>query len=295
MPWRLHLSNQILARLDVVSPHIVAAWTHPGRVFYFDVETGAAIGEKQFSDLENRDYGHWQALLPELAVRDGSYPPVIVGDIADILVSHSGQLRLYHLVSGQMLLNVGPTEVKLTGTFLRVALDRALGLIGGLAADGRLHLFQRNIPVGQFAIDLSNFDADEFAAIAVPDGGKRIYVAHGFTLLELDLAGKTVQRRDLHYPVGAFACAPDGQWLVCGDRETNVIRIYDGADLKPHYQGHAADLLLQARQVQLLADLPPSMVALRQVAIGNDGTLVFALSGVLCVAKPEDMNAVPHA
>ena len=292
MPWRLHLTNQSLACLDMVASHIVAAWTQPGHVSYFDAESGATLAEKQFADLSNRTYDHWQTLLPELKVRDKIYPPVLIADDANIYLSQSGQLRLYHLDSGRALLHVGPAEMKFPGTFIQVALDRSLGLIGALDAEGCLSLFQQNIPVGQFNIDI---DPDEFAAIAVPDGGKRIYVAHGYTLLEMDIAGKTLQRRELSYPIGAFACAPSGQWIACGDGETNVIRVYDGADLKPHYQGHAADLLLRSRQVQLLADPPPSRVALRHVAIANDGTLAFALAGVLCVAKPEDMNAVPHS
>ena len=295
MPWRLHLTNQRLARLDMVTAQIVAAWTKPGRVYYFDGGSGVNISEKSFSDLDNRAYDHWQTLLPEIAVRGEIYPPVLLNDETTIFLSQSGQLRLYHLDSGEVILNVGPTETKFSETFLHVALDRSLGLIGALNADGCLHVFQQNIPIKQFKIDLPTFDADEYTAIAIPTGGKRLFVAHGFTLLEIDTSGKILQRRDLHYPIGAFACAAGGQWIVCSDRETNVIRVYDGADLKPHYQRHAADLLLQARQIQLLADLPPTRVALRNVAISNDGTLAFALAGVICVAKPEDMNAVPHA
>ena len=92
----------------------------------------------------------------------------------------------------------------------------------------------------------------------------------------------------------AFACSARGQRLVCCDQDANVIRVYNAADLTPLYQRHAADLIARANQVQLIADPAPSLVALNQLAVDDDGLVAFALAGVVCATDVTEFLALPR-
>jgi hypothetical protein len=291
MPWRLHLANQALARLDILQTdtrHILAAWTQPGRVFYFDLKTGASLGEGRFQDLANREYDHWQTLLPDMQ-RDQQILPVIPAPDATIYLNQTGQLRLHHLHNGSLYLALGPREKKFDGEFAAVSLGRTSGSIAALDTTGKLRMYRQDALVSHYQVE--DFDNQLFAAVASSDS--RVYLAHGYTLLQLDAQGKVQQTRELPYPVGAFACSAQGRWLACGDRENNVIRVYDATSLMPGYQRHAIDLLAKTRRVQLLADPPPAFVALNHLAIDDTGSLAFALAGVICVSALDMMATVP--
>jgi hypothetical protein len=171
-------------------------------------------------------------------------------------------------------------------------MDTAQGIIGGLDAEGKLHIYQRAVPVGRFDIGLKTISTRLPLALSLRQG--RIFVAHGRQVIECDTTGKEQRSMELHYPIGAFAVSDDGQTLACCDRDTNVIRVYDSAAMTPRYQRHAEDLMAKATQVQLLADPPPQMVALSSLAINTKGVLAFALAGVVCVTDTEQMNMLPQ-
>ncbi|WP_347259140.1 hypothetical protein, partial [Methylocaldum sp.] len=54
-------------------------------------------------------------------------------------------------------------------------------------------------------------------------------------------------------------------------------------DLTPIRQRFAIELVAEAFQVQLLADMPPVQAALSALALADDGLLAFAMSGVICL------------
>ena len=64
--------------------------------------------------------------------------------------------------------------------------------------------------------------------------------------------------------------------------------MYD-SDLVPLHQRHAVDLMARATQVQLIADPPPSRITLHTLAVDNNGTIAFALAGVVCVSDVTQM------
>jgi hypothetical protein len=97
-----------------------------------------------------------------------------------------------------------------------------------------------------------------------------------------DNTGKVLARTETHYMIGRLACSPAGDTLATSDLETGVIRIYDG-QLKLMVQRFAIDLLADARQLQLLADLPPVFVAINALTMGSGGLVAFSMSGILCV------------
>lgn len=69
---------------------------------------------------------------------------------------------------------------------------------------------------------------------------------------------------------------------MTSDPETGVIRVYNRPELAPTHQRHALDLLQDADQLQLIADLPPFGAAPGAMAIDDTGALAFNISGVVC-------------
>ena len=93
-------------------------------------------------------------------------------------------------------------------------------------------------------------------------------------------------------PSRAWGKAPYREELV-GDPETGVIRVYDD-ELQPTHQRHALDLLQDAAQLQLIADLPPFNAAPGSLVIDNKGNIAFNISGVVCVTTLKQLDALPR-
>jgi hypothetical protein len=215
----------------------------------------------------------------------------------DIYLSDDGRMRLYHMGSAELYLEIEGREIKLeaekSAEFLAVGLDRFLGLIASLDDSGRLHIYQQQIPVGVIETGLQ-LDESVRPSIAISHGGGSIFISDGQQILLLDSGGQVKKRLETHYTVGKLDCAPNGRLLVTGDIETNVIRVYNGADLTPTHQRHAVDVLAEAAQLQLIADLPPTNVALNTLTINNKGVLAFGLAGMICTGEIEQMDALPR-
>jgi hypothetical protein len=101
--------------------------------------------------------------------------------------------------------------------------------------------------------------------------------------------------RDLGYTVRLIACSPDGQTLATCDMDIGLIRVYRGPTLHLTHQRFAIDLISEATQVQLLAELPPAFVAPGALKVDNSGRLALSMSGVVCVSDLSYMDEVPDA
>lgn len=301
MAWRLHLSNQAIHHLDILSgkQSLLAAWIRQDRVAYFDLLTGTALQEQTitFTRPDDPESPDWDQFIQSLVAPNGLYLPVVNTGKATIYTSDDGQLRVYH--RGDVSLAVEtygdevPLDVQQATTFLAVDLDRFLGMIAALDEQGRLHIYQQTILVGVFDLGLS-VDEDSRPSVAMSQGAQAIFVSDGQQIVRADSSGQVVQRLQTHYAVGLLAVSPDGERVATGDTETGVIRVYDGSDLTPTHQRFGIDLLTKARQVQLLADLPPAGIALNTLAIDNQGHLAFAMSGVICVTELDQMDQLPR-
>lgn len=106
--------------------------------------------------------------------------------------------------------------------------------------------------------------------------------------------GQVRKRLETHYLIGKLDCSPNGQQLITSDMDSNVVRVYNGAELTPTHQRHAIDLLAEADQLQLMADFPPANVALNALTINNKGIVVFALAGVICASDITYMDVLPQ-
>lgn len=297
MSWRVHLSNRALYRLDILSgPRfpVLAAWPQPERVTYFDLSSGAALREHEheIDDFAVREHEAWQTILPQLVAPNGAYPPVVASETWTVYTLRDGQRRFFYNADEAFIVN-GPEAVKREGgPPLAVGLDRASGLLALLDTTGQLHLHPQSGESRHLDIGLTENPGGR-SGIAVVDGERGVCAASDQTLVRVDSQGKLLKRVELPYSIGRFASSPDGRLLACGDMDANVIRIYDGDRLQPMFQRHAIDLMAGATQLQLIADLPPSRVAMNSLAVDNAGNLAFALAGVLCVTAVAQMRPLP--
>lgn len=298
MPWRVHLTNQAIQSLQILpgKQTLLAAWTQRDRATYFDLETGVELGEHLHKAV-SRQSDKWAEFIATLVAPNGAYLPFVRTAQATLFTTDDGKLRLYWMTGDELLLELDGKEVKLElktkATVLALGLDRLLGAIVALDAKGKLHLFQQHISVGNFDLKL-NLNDDSQSSLAIGNGGSSIYVSDGHEIVLTDTSGKVKKRQPVHYFIGRMVCSPDGKRLVTSDPETGVIRVYTGDDLQPTHQRHALDLLQDAAQLQLIADLPPFNAAPGALAIDDKGNIAFNISGVVCATTLKQLAALPR-
>jgi len=300
MSWRLHLTNLAIRQIDIVTgkPTLLAVWTGRERVAFFDLDTGASVGETSLRAPvgEPRQSMKWQEFVAGLTAPNGAYLPLVRAGGTTIYTTEDGRMRLYAPGDGGLFLETDGKEVPLdTGGAALVALglDRFLGLIAALDEQHRLALYQQHIRVGVFDTGLDMLD-DTLPSVAVSNGGGAIFVSNGQAVLLLDSGGRVKHRLTAHYPIGRLACSANGKVLITSDPDTGVIRAYNGADFTPTHQRHAIDLLQDATQIQLIADLPAASAGVGALAVDNQGALAFALSGVVCVTHLNHLAVLPR-
>jgi hypothetical protein len=301
MTWRVHLTNQAIRDLDILAgrPPLLAAWPQRDRVTYFELESGAPMDERLLRSTRAGELHSekWREFVATLIAPNGLYLPTVHTPEATIYATDDGQMRLYHVNDNGLVLEIEGKEIPLqsngASTFTTVGLDRFLGLIAALDDQGKIHIFQQHIPVGVFDIGVS-VQSELQPGLAISNGGAAIFVSDGENIILTDSSGRVRKRLAVHYFIGKIACSPNGRLLATSDLETGVIRIYNGGDLLATHQRHAIDLLAEATQLQLLADLPPAAVALNAVVIDNSGLLAFSMAGVICVTDLEHMDALPR-
>ncbi len=298
MPWRVHLTNQAIQNLHILpgKQTLLAAWTQRDRATYFDLETGIEIGEHQHKAV-SRQSDKWAEFIASLVAPNGAYLPFVRTAQATLFTTNDGKLRLYWMTGDEFLLELDGKEVKIElkakANIIALGLDRLLGAIVALDAKGKLHLFQQNISVGSFDLKL-NLDEDSQSSLAIANGGSAIFVSDGREIVLTDTSGKVKKRQSVHYFIGRMVCSPDGKRVVTSDPETGVIRVYTGDELQPTHQRHALDLLQDAAQLQLIADLPPFNAAPGALAIDDKGNIAFNISGVVCATTLKQLAALPR-
>jgi hypothetical protein len=301
MAWRLHLTNQSIQQLDILEgdtgkPALLAAWWRRDRVMFYDLNRGLVVGDEiiEFPDIEDRNTLAWQNFIRSLSAPNGAPLPRINTAFETVYRAQTGEACLYRVGSAEIYLHptYGSDEVRLdvrgTKTLTEIAFDPAGEYTAALDTKGKLHLYRGEKRLGFYSLQLNNVDGLA-PSLAIARKATAVYISAGRDIVKTNATGSVLQRITTHFDIGSLLCSPDGQWVVASDLESGVIRVYDGTDLKLRYQRFAIDLLANARQLQLLADLPPTAVAPNALAINNDGTLALALSGILCVTSLDEM------
>jgi hypothetical protein len=302
MTWRVHLTNQAIQHLHILAgqPTVLAVWTKPNRVHFYDMEKGSLIDERLLPPAPNkaRSSDEWQEFTAKLTGPDYAYfLPLVRVAGTDIHVTDDGKLRLYHLSDDRLFMEVDDEEdeIKLVGgeRLLTLDLDRALGTMAGLDEKLRLHIYQQNIRVGAFDIGLQ-LEADLRPAVVVARGGGNIIATDGRRLVVVDTSGTVIRKQELHYYIGRMSASPNGSLIMTSDMEQGVLRAYKSDKLTLTHQLFAIDLVMAASQVQLFADLPPIGTGVSALVAHARGEFAFAMAGVVCVSHLEQMDEVPR-
>jgi WD40 repeat protein len=298
MAWRLHLTNRAVQQLDILkgSPDILAAWWRRDRVTYYDLNTGVLIAEEMLSvpEVDDRNSLAWQEFVRTLKAPNGATLPLVYTPHEAVYLAQNPDLRLYRAGGSDLFLQLehGTDEIKLdvrsTTSFRQVVFDRSGEIVTGIDPKGKIHLYRKTKRLGTYDGGLK-IKEDISANIAISTGGTHLYGSDNRQIVLMDMNGKVTRRIETHYLIGRMTCSPDGTQLATSDLETGVIRVYD-AQLKLTHQRFAIDLLAEAKQLQLLADLPPVFTALNALTMGDDGVVAFSMSGIICVTSLNHFN-----
>jgi hypothetical protein len=298
MAWRLQLANRPIRRLDILAgkPQILAAWTQPNQVHYFELFHGAKIDHRNFDEPTDTDHHGqaWQHYFKSMVAPNNTLLPHIRAQRTAIYTSQSGQMRLFHQLDNAFHLEVGdkasPLALEENITVAAAGMDRTLGFIVLLDSTARLHLYQQHIRVGIFETALILSD-DTTPTLVLPHGGRNAFVGDGRRIIAIEPNGKIRGQYETHYPFGTFACSPNGALIAVTDLDSDVIRVYETDGFVLKHQRFAVDLLADSRRIQLLPTTA-SGGAVGALALSDKGTLAFTTAGMICVTNMVKMKAV---
>lgn len=302
MNWRIHLTNTAIRELHTLSgkPYLLAVWTQINRVEFYDMETGAYYGDRLIPPVPDDDYysEDWQTFLAGLKdVKERTYLPIVTTTRATIFTTDDGQLRLFREPYNTLQLfadgQVHELDTTDADALISVDLDRALGTVVALDSKGDLSIYQQSIFVGKFDIGLK-IDELVGGTVIISNGGGTIFATDGRQIIMTNTSGDVLHQRPVHYNIRQMACSSGGGMVVTSDNEAGLIRVYSGSDLIPTHQRFAVDLIAEAQQVQLMADLPPMSVSISALTAGSRGAIGFAMSGVVCMTNVSQLTKLPR-
>lgn len=298
MAWRIHLSDNVVYRLELVSgsPDILCVWQADGKAAFFERTSGASMGTMTVElPLEDRDTEAWDNIIATLNAPNGQPLPVVRTRKFTMHTTNDRAYRLYDdghglsLAMNNKTVSLGSVDV----LFTSVAMDRVSGVIAAMDEQGMLYLYQRQIALGAFDIGL-NPNPGILPDLVIADRGAAIFASDGSSVVRVNGMGTLQKTLILPYTVGKIACSRDGRYLAATDPETGVIRIYDGQSFTFTHQKFALDLYASARQIQLLADTPTPHIAVSALHISSSGDLFFALDGIIVSTHIDAMLQMPR-
>lgn len=297
MAWRLHLTERIVHRIDVLpgKPNMLAAWTHPNRVYFMELQNGGKLTEQVIEPPNTRATAMWGVFIKGLRAPNGVYLPVVRASHTTVYQLPDGKKRLYRSPTNELILEAEGVDIRLeTGTskFAALALDQALVAI--LDHDATLHYYLGALHTASVKTSLRLTDELQ-PHLAVIHGGGGVFVSDGEQIALYDGDGRLVKQIYAGYTVGALTCSPDGAFLATGDLDSNMIRVYDGKALTPTHQRFAVELLADAKKTQTISSALAANTAVGTLALTNKGVIVFAMSGMVCATNLSRMIALPGA
>lgn len=291
--WRLHLTHYTIQHLDILHPAMLAVWSRRDRIAFYHLETGAALGESvlEAPPFSEETSPEWQTFLNTLKAPNNAVLPLVSTDEVTIYSAEDGKTRLYDWSSETLhWINEGETtelNTKDAQRFMTVDLDRKGCLAAALDGKGQLYLYRPELSVVDTG--LSPLETAR-AELKIARGGEALFVRDRQRILRLDGEGSVKATFNAYYTMGKMACSPDGQRIAISDNDSGVIRVYDGETLTQTHQRFAVDLLEDAVQIQLMADLPPLLVALSALTLDDNGVVAFGVSGFICVTHIDHMD-----
>jgi hypothetical protein len=296
MTWLVHLAAYPVHQLQLLGePAQVAASSLAQTIHFYALEDGTeqATLELDIDLLDNDSEEQREAGLLALKAPNGAYLSCVAFGKTQLHLSADGQTRLIHDLNISLTLEKAPPGQPVTsypldlgkkGRPRAVAWEPKRGLIAALNKGGVLHIFEQEKALRQWACEYSSP-----LKLFVLAGGEQILLLNAQGLHLLDLDGRLIQHRALHYEAGAITLSPDQAHILVGDNDSQVLRLYDG-DLQLLRQRHAMDFLLEARQTQLFAALPSPYAPISALSLDGAGNVVLALGGGVCNGQLDSMH-----
>ncbi len=300
MAWRLYLSDRPIRRLDILpdKPSLLAAWTLADRVTYLDLQTGALAGEATLSalDLTVRHGKAADEQRKQYTASNLMCLPQIKSAHGMLYNNRDGTVQLYIIGNRELILVEGdaetPLDLEKSARPLLVAMDPVQILVGVLTTAGKLILYDRAQRLGTFDTGLT-FEVDNRPALILNAQANLILISNGQRAVVMDKTGKIQHTTETPFGVGAVASSPDGKYVIMSDLESNVLRVYSGKTLVPTHQRFAVDLIADSKRAQLMSGSFIPNAAIGPVGINAKGTVVFAMSGMICVTSIAKMKPLP--
>jgi hypothetical protein len=300
MSWRVHLANSAIRMVEVVAAPrpLLAAWTSPSHVSWFDLQDGALVAQATLPPLPPAQASSevWASYQQALSLSEDRRLTRVQYGQRWLFLTRDGTQRL-HWDSGGALLYASENKLHSLASsevarWLAVDFDRDLGFTAALAEDGRLFLYERHLLVGSFDIGLCP-EAEQRCHVQI-QRGQHVYVTDGQTLAAVGVNGVVRKRLALHFRVALMTSSSDGQMLAIVDYEDGILRLYRSADLMLSHQKFAIDLMIAAAPRQLIEELPPPMTVVSSLALASQGVVAFAMGGVLCCTHQDAFNVLPR-
>jgi hypothetical protein len=293
MAWRLHLTERIVRRIDILpgKPNLLAAWTQPDRVYFMELHNGSKLTERQIEPPNTRATAMWGVFVKALRAANGVYLPLVRTPHTTVYQLPDGKKRLYR--DAQVALEVDGVETKLDmGDHKPVALALDDALIAALDDTGTLYYFRGALRTA--AVETKLRLSGEFQPhLAIVEGGTGVYVSDGEQIASYDGEGRLIKQFYAGYTIGSLACSPDGVFLATGDLDSNMIRVYDGKTLTPTHQRFAVELLADAKKTQAISSALAANTAVGSLVITGKGVIAFSMSGMVCATSLSRMIALP--
>jgi len=299
--WWLHHSSSTIQQLDILSgaPALLAVWSRPNRVDYYGLESGApslngdaAVYAKTFDAPLDADRAAlpWQTFLETLHAPNGAALPHLETPQIAVYTTLDRKTRLYRESNGAVyrVRDGHESKLDLPSDVQAFAMAQETGRVVALDSAGMLYL-DSGTPT-QLALQPT---LGRGLMLAIAHAGDAVFASDGRRLVAVDGEGRVLSTAELPYQIGMLACAPDGKSVIASDIDTGVLRAFDGRTLKQTHQRWAIDLIANAQQLQLIADFPPLTASLSALTVGDANTFAFAMSGVVCVTRVEDMARIP--
>lgn len=296
MHWRLDLGGDwpYIVRLVEGNPLQLAVWLSDRDIDFFAVSTGAYYGRLAVSTEFRPGADGWRVYLEQLMAPNGAYLPVAWADQIGVYTSYDGRLRLYHVRGHDLVLDMDGRQTTLPcdggAPIVAAGLDRELGTVAAVSDDGRLHLYQQGVYVGSYAVEINSRPV---VKLAVPDGADYVAIIEEGQIQIITIGGRIRQRLLDLPPINAAACSPSGEILVTVDQDSGMLRVYDET-LRLVAQEAALDVLVRAPSLQLPDTAPWPELAPHTLDVDDSGKLVFAMEGMLCVTRVDEIAPVPQ-
>lgn len=295
--WRLWVAHGPLHGVAMIpgARLLVILWDTPRRAYAFDAHRAEFLADLKIPAVPPGmpPSDAWGAFLRALRGPGRTWLPHVRAGMWGVHTSHDGRFRLLHYGEHDLITQIEGEFTRLPrdgeASLRAAALDRDLGTIAALDTQARLHVFQQVVYVGAFPLAVENGPA----LLSLADAAGSILVGSGAALRLVDLAGRVLAQARLPAPVVACSIAPNGAWIAAVT--ASGLHIYD-AGLLPVRHAALPELLNRLDPFDApSADAEPEGAGMsRAVAVASDGTLAFAVGGVVGVTYLDALEALPQ-